>query len=114
MNMRNADALIESRRDHEAMTTNRPVKQRYIAPTVEECHAIQVKMFRNHEKQWDRAGELTWIGKQSGKVTMETGTRERRSSGPNRIVTVMYCSRRRAVESAEWRRLGRSVMSVER
>jgi hypothetical protein len=46
------------------------VNQRYIAPTVEECAAIQVKMFRNREKQWNRAGELGWTSQRSGRVAM--------------------------------------------
>jgi hypothetical protein len=62
------------------------VKQGYIAPTVEACAAIEVKLFRSREKQWNRGGELTWIGQRSGRVALVarytvTGISEAERSG---------------------------------
>jgi hypothetical protein len=70
MNTRCTDAVIERRGEEPASRPECTVKQRYIAPTVEECHAIEVKLFRNREKQWDIGGELTWIGQRSGRVSL--------------------------------------------
>jgi hypothetical protein len=70
MNTNNADAMTDISNEEAAMTTSWPVKQRYIAPTVEECPAIEVKLFRNRKKEWDRGGELTWMGQRSGRVMM--------------------------------------------
>jgi hypothetical protein len=64
-------SMTEQRMKTEVQAGKETTNHRYIAPTVEECHAIEVRMFRNRRKQWNSSGELTWVGERTGRVTLK-------------------------------------------